>query len=280
MNYHFSAQEPSDGYRAVASPENSPLRWQTFGLLDLMGMNKIYEGSLGEEEAILTLLTGRGRIEVKEKDGHNITYEMGPRKDPFMDRATMVYLAPKSKFQVTSLSSEFHAALHRAPASLEGHSLLIQPNQLTPASTGVGNWRRDVCLCTAMDLPIQRFIMGETINPPGNWSSYPPHKHDEEKLPFEAPYEEVYHFLLKPRQGFGFIRLYDPPNRKDGLDEAFVIKDGDTVVLPHGYHPLTVAPGYQLYYLFALVGDKREYGAWSDDPDHQWVRACEPIVKG
>lgn len=280
MDYHFSAREASDGYRVVASPENSPLRWQTFGLLDLMGMNKTYEGSLGEEEAILTLLTGRGRIEVKEKDGHSVTYEMGPRKDPFMDRATMVYLAPKSTFQVTSLSSEFHAALHRAPATLEGHTLLIQPNQLTPASTGVGNWRRDVCLCTAMDLPIQRFIMGETINPPGNWSSYPPHKHDEEMLPFEAPYEEVYHFLLKPRQGFGFIRLYDPPSRKDGLDEAFVIKNGDTVVLPHGYHPLTVAPGYQLYYLFALVGDKREYGAWSDDPDHQWVRACEPIVKG
>jgi len=133
---------------------------------------------------------------------------------------------------------------------------------------------------TAIDLPIQRFMMGETINPPGNWSSYPPHKHDEKKPPFEAIYEEVYHFLVKPQQGFGFIRVYDPITRQDRIDEAFVLQNGDTMVLPHGYHPLGVAPGYQLYYQFALVGDVREYGAWSDDPDHQWLRAVEPILKG
>jgi 5-deoxy-glucuronate isomerase len=191
----------------------------------------------------------------------------------------MVYLPARSKFQVTSLTPVFNATLHRVPAKPGGHVLLIQPDQVTPVSTGASNWRRDVCLCTGMDLPIQRLIMGETINPPGNWSSYPPHKHDEEKPPYEAPYEEVYHFLLKPQQGFGFIRLYDPTGRKDRLDEAFVIEHGDTMVLPHGYHPLVVAPGYQLYYLFALVGDKREYGAWSDDPAHSWVRACEPVLK-
>jgi 5-deoxy-glucuronate isomerase len=124
-----------------------------------------------------------------------------------------------------------------------------------------------------MDLPIQRLVMGETINPPGNWSSYPPHKHDEEFPPEEAVFEEVYHFLLKPEQGFGFIRLYDPPRRKDRMDEVFVIQNGDTVVIPHGYHPVTVAPGYQIFYLFSLAGEKRQYGAWRDDPNHHWVRS-------
>jgi 5-deoxy-glucuronate isomerase len=66
--------------------------------------------------------------------------------------------------------------------------------------------------------------------------------------------------------------VYDPPKRKDGLDEAFVIQDGDTIIIPHGYHPVVAAPGYQLYYLFALAGRERHHGTWSDDPAHQWVR--------
>lgn len=280
MILHFKAQEPVEGYRVIASPENSPLKFQTFGTLDLFGKAKKYEGKLSSEEAVLTVLFGGASIDIQEQSGVAIRYNLGPRKDPFAERTTMVYLPPNAKFSVTALTPVFKSTLHRVPVKKKGHSLLIQPGNVFPTSTGAGNWRRDVCLCTAMDLPIQRLIMGETINPPGNWSSYPPHKHDEEKPPFEAPYEEVYHFLLKPQQGFGFIRLYDPKDRKDRLDEAFVIQNGDTMVLPHGYHPLTVAPGYQLYYLFALVGEKREYGAWSDDPAHQWVRACESVMKG
>jgi len=280
MNLHFKAQAPENGFSIVASPQNSPLRFQSIGLLNLLGRGRSYEGKLGEEEAVLTLLSGQGTIEIHERSGATTRYDLGPRRDPFLDRATLVYLPPWAAFKVTSISSEFQSALHNASASREGAAFLIKPDTLTPVPTGVSNWRRDVCVCTPNELPVQRFIIGETINPPGNWSSYPPHKHDEEKPPFEAEYEEIYHFLVKPRQGFGFIRVYEPAERENRLDEAFVIENGDTVVLPKGYHPLTVAPGYQLYYLFALVGEKREYGAWSDDPDHQWVRACEAVVKG
>jgi len=280
MNLHFKAQELVNGYTVVASPQNSPLRLQTFGLLNLLEKGKSYEGELGDEEAVLTLLSGQGTVEVQERSGNSSRYEIGPRRDPFLDRATLLYLPPGSRFKVISLSQEFKSTLHRAPAAQEGAAFLIKPDTLTPVSTGINNWRRDVCVCTPTNLPIQRFIIGETINPPGNWSSYPPHKHDEEKPPFEAPYEEVYHFLIKPGQGFGFIRVYDSSERENRLDEALVIENGDTVVVPRGYHPLTVAPGYQLLNLFALVGEKREYGAWSDDPNHVWVRACEAVLKG
>jgi len=280
MNLHFKAQTPKEGFTIIASPQNSSLRWQSFGLLNLLGIDRSYEGKLDQEEGIMTLLSGQGTIEIEERSGNAKRYDLGPRRDTFVERATLVYLPPGATYKVTSCSQAFQAALHQAPAFQEGTSFLIKPNTLNPTSTGVSNWRRDVCLCTATDLPLQRFIIGETINPPGNWSSYPPHKHDEDKPPFEAPYEEINHFMLKPRQGFGFIRVYEPADRENRIDEAFVIQHGDTVVLPRGYHPLTVAPGYQLYYLFALVGNKREYGAWNDDPDHQWVRACEAVVKG
>jgi len=272
MNLHFKARSVENGFSIVASPQNSPLRWQSFGLLNLLGKGKSYEGNLGEEEAVLTLLSGQGTIEIQERSGATTRYELGPRQDPFLDRATLVYLPPGAAFKVTSALSEFQSALHRAPASQEGAAFLIKPDKLTPISTGVSNWRRDVCVCTPNELPVQRFIIGETINPPGNWSSYPPHKHDEKNPPAEYPLEEIYYFLLNPGQGFGMMRVYDPPKRKNRLEEAFVIQNGDTVVIPHGYHPVVVAPGYQLYYLFALAGKERHHGTWIDDPAHQWVR--------
>jgi len=279
VEYHFEAQEPTTGYQLVASPANSPLRWQTFGLLRLPGQGESHEGTLGDEEAVITLLFGRGRVEIEERSGRYQAYDIGPRRDPFLDRATVVYLPPGTRYRVTSAAPNLQLAMHRAPAVEDSSAFLIEPHTLTSTSTGAHNWRRDVCVCVTPDMPVQRFIVGETINPPGNWSSYPPHKHDEPAPPHEAPYEEVYYFLFKPAQGFGFIRLYDPPHRENRMEEAFALQHGDTVVLPRGYHPVTVAPGYQLYYLFALVGESREYAAWSDDPDHGWVRACEPLFR-
>jgi 5-deoxy-glucuronate isomerase len=123
------------------------------------------------------------------------------------------------------------------------------------------------------DIP-QNLIVGETINPPGNWSSSPPHKHDVDDLPMESKLEEVYFYKLKPQQGFGLQRIYSD----DGdLDEAYVIRDGDTVAFPRGYHPVVAAPGYQLYYLWVLAGEKRIMCP-NDDPDHAWVKDTEPII--
>jgi len=123
----------------------------------------------------------------------------------------------------------------------------------------------------------QRLLVGETLNPPGNWSSYPPHKHDR-KAPSEAPLEEVYFFKIKPPHGFGLQRIYTSPEDENPFDEVFLLENDDTVVIPRGYHPVVAAPGYQLYYLWVLAGEERKYGAWSDDPNHRWLRNCEPMI--
>ena len=93
--------------------------------------------------------------------------------------------------------------------------------------------------------------------------------------PGEAPYEEIYYFRVKPSQGFGIQRVYTSEGDQAPLDEVYVVEDGDTVALPRGYHPVAAAPGYELYYLWALAGEGREFGAWSDDPRHAWVRNLE-----
>jgi 5-deoxy-glucuronate isomerase len=121
-------------------------------------------------------------------------------------------------------------------------------------------------------VPAERLLAGETLNPPGNWSSFPPHKHDRPNSPQEAVLEEIYFFRVKPAQGFGFIWTYTAPDDPEGFSNVFVVEDGDTVLLPKGYHPVVAAPGYELHYTWVLAGEERRYGAWADDPRHAWVK--------
>jgi 5-deoxy-glucuronate isomerase len=107
-------------------------------------------------------------------------------------------------------------------------------------------------------------MVGETFNPPGHWSSYPPHKHDGRDG--EPVLEEVYHFRLDPPAGFGHQMLYSA----DGESVTHTVRDGDAVLLPYGYHPVSAPPGYRLYYLWAMAGVERRL-ALHEDPAHKWI---------
>ena len=122
-------------------------------------------------------------------------------------------------------------------------------------------------------------MMAETLVPPGNWTSYPPHKHDVENPPNESIYEEVYFYLFKPAGGYGFQRVYEPGDDPDRLNEVYVVEDGDAVAIPRGYHPLVAAAGYQLVYIWALCG--RCTGSTAPGatiPTHVWIRGAEAII--
>ncbi len=84
--------------------------------------------------------------------------------------------------------------------------------------------------------------------------------------------EEVYFFQVEPRGGFGFIRVYTDPGDPLPFDCAYAVEDGDTVLIPRGYHPVVAFPGYTLNYTWALAGEGRTYGAWSEDPRHAWIK--------
>jgi 5-deoxy-glucuronate isomerase len=110
----------------------------------------------------------------------------------------------------------------------------------------------------------QRLMVGETFTPPGHWSSFPPHKHDGRDG--EPTLEELYYFRVDPPQGFGHQMLYTA----DGEVVTHAVKDGDAVLLPYGYHPVSAPPGYTLYYLWAMAGAERRL-ALHEDPDHRWI---------
>jgi 5-deoxy-glucuronate isomerase len=143
---------------------------------------------------------------------------------------------------------------------------------------GAGQSSRQVNnFCTPAAFDADKLMAVEVLTPSSNWSSFPPHKHDEEREG-ESQLEEVYYFEVSPspsgQEGVGYQRVYTSgPGRE--IDVCAEVRSGDTILIPHGWHgPSMAAPGYDLYYLNVMAGPSPDR-TWliCDDPAHGWVRA-------
>jgi 5-deoxy-glucuronate isomerase len=147
---------------------------------------------------------------------------------------------------------------------------LITPDDIDVEIRGAGNAARQINHIIKPDFPAHRLLVVEVFTPSGNWSSFPPHKHDVSQMPVESDLEEIYYYRIQPDDGFGLQRLYTA----DGsFDHAWVIKDGDLLLVHEGYHAFVVAHGYTGYYLNILAGDEEVRTMQpSDDRAYAWVR--------
>jgi 5-deoxy-glucuronate isomerase len=161
-------------------------------------------------------------------------------------------------------ATTFEAVLFSTPAAAGGQPVLLGPADVQVVSRGRGSYTREVHNIFVDDPHVRRLMVGETFNPAGHWSSFPPHKHDGRDG--EPSLEEVYYYRLDPPQGFGHQMLYTT----DGESVTHSVRDGDAVLLPYGYHPVSSPPGYRLYYLWGLAGEQREL-ALHEDPAHRWI---------
>jgi 5-deoxy-glucuronate isomerase len=182
----------------------------------------------------------------------------------FDGKPSAVYLPPGSGCQV-SARGEVEIAVCAAVAAKGAEARLITPEQIRVRQVGTGSFYREIYDIAVENIAAERLLVGETYNQPGLWSSYPPHKHDVHNPPEETKLEEVYHYRVKPSQGFGVQRVYG-----DGFDETYAVQEGDTVTISRGFHPVAAAPGYQLYYIWMLAGEQRAMRP-RDDPLHSWV---------
>lgn len=262
MNVFFKKRGAAAGVEEIVNPGNSDSDGLELAIIRPTPGQPVDAVSPGKE-SLLIILGGRCSVEVKGMGKWN---DLGGRADVFDGMPTSVYVPAGASYRV-SAGGPVEIAVFRAPASPEGEAYVIRPPDVSVAVRGKGAWRRTVHTILDDSKPAQRLVAGETINEPGAWSSYPPHKHDRHDPPREAVLQEVYYFLLKPKDGFGIQRLYSPESK---VDAAFVVEDGDTVVIPFGYHPVVAAPGYQLCYLWALAGDGRRLIV-KEDPAHAWV---------
>jgi 5-deoxy-glucuronate isomerase len=208
-------------------------------------------------EAVFVLQDGGGNLEVAEE-----VWEV-TRKSVFGERATALYLPPRANLTIAA-TDQLEGIIVTAPCEEDGSPKLVRPDQVTVHQRGTANYSREVHDIFVSDPFAKRLMVGETFNPPGNWSSYPPHKHDG--ADGEPRLEEVYHYRVDPPSGFGHQALYTAA----GESITHMVRDGDAVTIPYGYHPVSAPPGYRLYYLWALVGEQRKLAVF-EDPRHSWI---------
>lgn len=263
--------QAKQGFQQIVAP--GVLRYLDFARL-ILGKGEKHSAKTQGREYVLDLFSGAATVTVEAADGQRqIFSNVGKRADVFSGPPVMVYLPPQSSCEIKAESEVFDAGIFSSPSTATGLPALLEGAAVVAKEVGRDNWQRSVYSALAENVPAERLLAGETLNPPGNWSSYPPHKHDRSNPPKEAVLEEIYFFRTKPAQGFGLMWTYTAADDPEGFSTVFVVEDGDTVLLPKGYHPVVAAPGYQLHYAWVLAGEERRYGAWADDPRHAWLKA-------
>jgi len=257
---------PRGGHQSVFQPGEHGIHWLGLEILRLEA-GESWQGDLGEEEAALVILGGHCTISVQcEQTGK--WAGLGGRGDAFSGLATTVYAARQSKLEVTA-ESKLELAIIKAPCEADLPPTLIAPGDVKAVSSGMANWQRDVRLIIPPGSPVSwRLIVGETLNPPGNWSGIPPHKHDEVNAG-ENILEEFYLFKTKPADGYAVQLVY-----RDGEGQGHIVGNDDVVLFLSSYHPTVAPPGTMVCYLWALSGTCKAYGI-TIDPRFDWVSDAE-----
>ena len=242
--------------------------WTSMRAIEL-GAGQAVTFDTGDEEMVILSLEGSVQV---ESDDEGALVE--GRADVFSGVSDFVYLP---RHRTVRLSSERGGrfALPGAQASSSRHFVYQPKSAIQVEYRGSGSSsRRVVNFCTTETFDAERLIACEVVTPGGNWSSYPPHKHDEEREG-ESQLEEIYYFEfdVQSHQGaMGYQRVYGTPERP--IDVLTEVRNGDVVLIPHGWHgPTMAAPGYDLYFLNSMAGPGPR--AWNicDDPAHAWVRS-------
>jgi 5-deoxy-glucuronate isomerase len=241
--------------------------WEFSGLRVLeLAPGEAHAFDTGEDEIVVLPLAGACAVAC---DGESFALE--GRESVFAEVTDFAYLPRDARAEVASESGgRFALPAARARRRLAARHVAAQdvPVELR----GAGQASRQVNnFCSPEAFEADRLIAVEVLTPGGNWSSYPPHKHDEERDD-EVALEEIYFFEVADG-GPGYQRVY--ASRPDApIDVCTEVHSGDAVLLPHGYHgPSMAAPGYDLYYLNVMAGPGEER-AWRfrDDPAHAWIR--------
>lgn len=239
------------------TPKSAEWRYLSFKVLALKAGATVV-ADCGGEEMVFVPLSGEGAIEF---GGERYPLKRG---DLFSERADIVYLPPRTEYRLVG-EKDFEIAIGGAPVEGTKPVRIIRANEIPAAIRGEANAQRGVSVLLDSDEYSERLSVYEIHTPSGNWSSFPPHRHDTRDG--SSYHEEIYYYRLKPADGFAIQRIY---TRDTDLDVAIPLGDGDVVLIHEGYHPAVKAPGTNAYYLNYLAGDVRKINA-INDPHYDWV---------
>ncbi len=253
----------ASGETISITPEATGFEHLTFRVRKLLRGERLSDHT-GAHELGLVMLGGRCSVESTAGSWSHL----GSRANVFSGMPMALYLPIQTQFTVAA-ETDCEIAFCYCGAEEPYPARLIGPEDVEVEVRGGENATRQINHIIKPEFPAHRLLLVEVYTPSGNWSSYPPHKHDVHNPPGEVDLEEIYYYKIDRPEGYAVQKVYTADRR---IDETLTVRDGELVLIPEGYHPVVAAHGYNVYYLNALAGSARSMAA-SDDPDYAWVRA-------
>ena len=226
----------------------------------------------------LALVLLGGTVDVNSNRGQ--WQAIGRRANVFAGLPYALYLPPHTTFRVTATTAcEF--AIAWVPSDKDHEPQLITPAEVGIEIRGGDHATRQINRLLPPGFPCERLVVVEVYTPGGNWSSYPPHKHDVHTVDangvlVQADLDETYYYKIDRPEGYALQRIYtdaDSPLHRAGypIDAAVIARNDDVVLIPEGYHPVSSPVGYTTYYLNVLAGSAQSLAA-KDDPEYAWIK--------
>ena len=235
-----------------------------------MENGQTWEFDTAENELALVVLGGTCAVESNRGSFPHV----GRRRNVFCGMPYSLYLPRHTRFTVRSTSQELEIACAWCPTDQDHPPRLVTPAEAEIEVRGGENATRQINKMLPPGFDCHRLVAVEVYTPSGNWSSYPPHKHDVNLLDkhgalLEADLEEIYFYKFNRPEGYAYQRVYTGDGR---LDELMLVRQNQLVMVPEGYHPVVSAHGYTTYYLNFLAGGVQSLAA-SDDPQYTWIKS-------
>ena len=242
--------------------ETAGWEWMSFFVRRLES-GEVYRAATDGEEAVFVLLGGTCHV-----DWGQGAQRIGKRRNVFDGYPYALYL-PTGNHVAFTAETGCEIAECRVPSRAQLAPRLITPADVVSSLRGGGNASRQIVDLMTPAFPADKLMVVEVYTPGGNWSSYPPHKHDVHNPPAEVDLDEIYYYRMNQPNAFAFQHLYSGHN---SADRTVKTRDGDVVLVRSGYHPVVAGPGYDIYYLNFLAGSSRAM-AVTEDPQHVWLRS-------
>ncbi|MEU8108906.1 5-deoxy-glucuronate isomerase [Nonomuraea muscovyensis] len=270
MTYLPYGKAAADPWSVEITPETAGWTYSGLRVVELDGEPVSF--GTGEEEMVILPLAGSCTVRCAPSSGspdETVGWELRGRESVFDSPSDFAYVPIAS--QVT-LEGRGRIALPAARATRRLEPRYVPASEVPVEIRGAGQATRQVNnFCAPGVFDCDKLVAVEVLTPGGNWSSYPPHKHDTAGEG-EAVLEEIYYFEVAG-EGMGYQRVYS--SERGRIDTLAEVTSGDVVLVPYGYHgPSMATPGYDMYYLNVLAGPAEERTmAFCDDPRHAWIRS-------
>ena len=248
---------------SARGPKSPDWGYVGFGLYRLASGETAAEAT-GDREVILVLVEGRAELSTGGRDFG----EMGNRMSVFEKTPPHCLYIPNGSDWRAVATTDCTLAVCTAPGHSGHEAKKLGPDGITLTERGKGTNTRYINNIAMEDRDVaDSLLVTEVFTPSGHWSSYPPHRHDEDDFPNMTYLEETYYHRLNPDKGYGHQRVWT----EDGvLDETMSVSSHDVTLVPKGHHPCGAPYGYELYYLNVMAGPRRNW-RFRTHPDHDWI---------